>query len=185
MSLTPSISTGSTSSSNTNHRMQSNEQDDVDPSNRLYNDHQNYQIIFSNDSRFFDTSLHLYKSYRKLGYIQINSQNGKNNSRLKLNTTLRTSTNNISNTKSSGASHYNRNNHDNNTTLKPQMRISTDQRSVSNSSNNIRSSKLVSNISLSDDRPWPTRNNNENDHNNNNNHDDDDDDEADIIITRL
>jgi hypothetical protein len=50
-------------------------EEQLDPSNILYNDHQNYQIIFTNDSRFFDTSLHLYKSYRKSGYIQ--SDNNK------------------------------------------------------------------------------------------------------------
>ena len=55
---------------------QSNEQG-MDPSNILYNDHQNYQTIFSNDSRFFDTSLHLYKSYRKLGYIPIDNKKSK------------------------------------------------------------------------------------------------------------
>lgn len=130
MSLTPSMSTSSTSSSNTNHRMQSNEQDDLDPSNRLYNDHQNYQIIFSNDSRFFDTSLHLYKSYRKLGYIQATSRNRKNDSRLNLTNTLQTSNNNLSNTKSSGVNHHRRNDNDdhinnNNNTLKPQIRTST------------------------------------------------------------
>jgi hypothetical protein len=42
----------------------------IDPSNILYNDRQNYQVIFTNDSRFFDTSLHLFKSYCDLEYIK-------------------------------------------------------------------------------------------------------------------
>lgn len=40
-------------------------------SNRLYNDRDHYEIIFKNDSRFFDTSLHLFKSYRKRDYVRI------------------------------------------------------------------------------------------------------------------
>jgi hypothetical protein len=39
-------------------------------SNGLYEDRDHFQAIFSNDSRFFDTSLHLFKSYCTLGYIQ-------------------------------------------------------------------------------------------------------------------
>lgn len=74
MSMSYSIhSTDSTSSSNT---MPTNQQQ-LDPSNILYNDHQNYQIMFTNDSRFFDTSLHLYKSYRESGYIQSNKKKPK------------------------------------------------------------------------------------------------------------
>jgi len=68
MSTTNSISTDSTSSMN---------EQKMDPSNILYNDHQNYQIIFTNDSRFFDTSLHLFKSYCDLGYIQLNDKKSK------------------------------------------------------------------------------------------------------------
>ena len=43
-------------------------------SNALYEDQEHFQAIFSNDSRFFDTSLYLYKSYSKLGYIQSNME---------------------------------------------------------------------------------------------------------------
>jgi hypothetical protein len=46
-------------------------------SNGLYEDRDHFQVIFSNDSRFFDTSLHLFKSYCALGYIQTNNE--KNN----------------------------------------------------------------------------------------------------------
>jgi hypothetical protein len=68
MSVTHSVGTDSTSSST-----QPNEQL-MDPSNILYNDHQNYHTIFTNDSRFFDTSLHLFKSYCNLGYIQLDDK---------------------------------------------------------------------------------------------------------------
>jgi hypothetical protein len=43
-----------------------------DSSNMLYEDRDHFQSIFSNDSRFFDTSLHLFKSYSSLGYIELN-----------------------------------------------------------------------------------------------------------------
>jgi len=43
-------------------------------SNDLYDDHDHFHAIFSNDSRFFDTSLHLFKSYYALGYIQSNDE---------------------------------------------------------------------------------------------------------------
>ena len=144
MSSTPSISTSSTSSSNATHRMPSNGQDDLDPSNRLYNDHHNYQIIFSNDSRFFDTSLHLYKSYRKLGYIQASSRNKNNGSRANLNATLTKPTNNIANSKSSGVIHHHhdhRNYTDNNTTLKPPTRIANGRKT--SKLNNKETLKLI------------------------------------------
>ena len=48
-----------------------------DPSNMLYNDSEHYQNIFKNDSRFFDTSLHLFQCYRNLGYIESNYQKAK------------------------------------------------------------------------------------------------------------
>lgn len=74
MSLSHSISTDSTSSLNTTPAHQQSNEQGMDPSNILYNDHQNYRTIFSNDSRFFDTSLHLYKSYKKLGYVPNNKK---------------------------------------------------------------------------------------------------------------
>lgn len=74
MSISHSVSTGSTSSSNTTPAHPQSNGQEMDPSNILYNDHQNYQVIFSNDSRFFDTSLHLYKSYKKLGYAPNNKK---------------------------------------------------------------------------------------------------------------
>jgi hypothetical protein len=46
-------------------------------SNELYEDHDHFQAIFSNDSRFFDTSLHLFKSYYALGYIESNNDKQK------------------------------------------------------------------------------------------------------------
>ncbi len=46
-------------------------------SNGLYDDHDHFQAIFSNDSRFFDTSLHLFKSYYALGYIESNNDKQK------------------------------------------------------------------------------------------------------------
>jgi len=78
MSITRSISTNSTSSSNITPTVQPNGQR-IDPSNILYNDHQNYQTIFTNDSRFFDTSLHLFKSYCDLGYIKLHNKKSKKN----------------------------------------------------------------------------------------------------------
>ena len=96
MSIAHSVSTDSTSSST-----HANEQP-IDPSNILYNDHQNYQIIFSNDSRFFDTSLHLFKSYSDLGYIPI--ENKKFKKRLFSTTTTTTP----STFKSSSTGHHNR-----------------------------------------------------------------------------
>ncbi|CAF0876620.1 unnamed protein product [Adineta ricciae] len=42
----------------------------ADTSNDLYENREHFQAIFTNDSRFFDTSLHLFKSYYALGYIQ-------------------------------------------------------------------------------------------------------------------
>jgi hypothetical protein len=47
-------------------------------SNGLYEDRDHFHAIFSNDSRFFDTSLHLFKSYCALGYIQSNDEKHKN-----------------------------------------------------------------------------------------------------------
>jgi hypothetical protein len=73
MSLKYSLSTSSTSSSATMSTTQPNEQP-IDPSNILYNDRQHYQIIFTNDSRFFDTSLHLFKSYCDVGYIKLDNK---------------------------------------------------------------------------------------------------------------
>ena len=124
MSLSQSISTGSTSSSNTIPPMQLNEPE-MDPSNILYNDHQNYQTIFTNDSRFFDTSLHLYKSYRKLGYIQSDKRKP-----LKV-TVIPPSTNTLkpqingyhhqSRSKSTGSANNHRTHLKNDETLKPQF----------------------------------------------------------------
>ncbi|CAF3609631.1 unnamed protein product [Rotaria socialis] len=47
-------------------------------SNLRYENRDHFQSIFTNDSRFFDTSLHLYKSYAALGYIQSNAHDNKN-----------------------------------------------------------------------------------------------------------
>jgi len=76
MSLSNSISTDSTSSLTTIPTTQMDEQE-IDPSNILYNNHQNYRTIFTNDSRFFDTSLHLFKSYCNSGYIQLDDKKSK------------------------------------------------------------------------------------------------------------
>lgn len=66
----------STASSNGSPSLPPND-DSIDPSNMLYNDRQNYQIIFSNDSRFFDTSLHLFESYRDRGYVEVEKKKSK------------------------------------------------------------------------------------------------------------
>ncbi|CAF3788015.1 unnamed protein product [Rotaria magnacalcarata] len=49
-----------------------------DSSNLRYENRDHFQSIFTNDSRFFDTSLHLFKSYAALGYIQSNTNDNKN-----------------------------------------------------------------------------------------------------------
>ena len=49
-----------------------------DASNGLYEDREHFQSIFTNDSRFFDTSLHLFKSYFALGYIPIEVEKHNN-----------------------------------------------------------------------------------------------------------
>jgi hypothetical protein len=49
----------------------------TDLSNDLYEDRDHFQAIFTNDSRFFDTSLHLFKSYYALGYIQGDDEKNK------------------------------------------------------------------------------------------------------------
>ncbi|CAF0891518.1 unnamed protein product [Rotaria sp. Silwood1] len=51
-----------------------------DASNVLYENREHFQAIFTNDSRFFDTSLHLFKSYCALGYIQTGDEKAKKNS---------------------------------------------------------------------------------------------------------
>jgi len=45
-----------------------------DASNDLYEDRDHFQAIFTNDSRFFDTSLHLFKSYYAMGYIPLDDK---------------------------------------------------------------------------------------------------------------
>ncbi|CAF2405861.1 unnamed protein product [Rotaria sp. Silwood2] len=69
MSLLHSISIDSSSSTTT---MTTLSPMDIpnDSSNVLYENREHFQAIFTNDSRFFDTSLHLFKSYCALGYIQ-------------------------------------------------------------------------------------------------------------------
>ena len=64
MSRNRSDSNHSNSSSNTTASANTNEN-----SNVLYNDREHYNVIFENDSRFFDTSLHLFKTYRQRGYV--------------------------------------------------------------------------------------------------------------------
>lgn len=92
MSRTLSISTDSLSSSTTMPKLPPNEST-MDPSNILYNDRENYQIIFTNDSRFFDTSLHLFKSYRDLGYIQLDNKKSKKNGYSSSSNTVKSQTN--------------------------------------------------------------------------------------------
>lgn len=67
-----SVSSDSSSSSTTTASSRVN-----DSSNLLYNDRQHYQVIFNNDSRFFDTSLHLLRSYRQEGYLQLTTEKKK------------------------------------------------------------------------------------------------------------
>jgi hypothetical protein len=47
------------------------------PANDLYENRDHFQAIFSNDSRFFDTSLHLFKSYVELGHIESTEKKNK------------------------------------------------------------------------------------------------------------
>lgn len=70
MSIVRSISIDSTSSTGTMQAIDLAK----NSSNGLYDDGDHFQAIFTNDSRFFDTSLHLFKSYSALGYIQINDE---------------------------------------------------------------------------------------------------------------
>ena len=70
MSLKHSASIDSTSSTAT----MATVSPQIDQANGLYEDRDHFQAIFSNDSRFFDTSLHLFKSYCMLGYIQSNEE---------------------------------------------------------------------------------------------------------------
>jgi len=49
----------------------------TDINNDLYENRDHYQVIFSNDSRFFDTSFHLFKSYVSLGYIASDENKSK------------------------------------------------------------------------------------------------------------
>ncbi|CAF0827327.1 unnamed protein product [Adineta ricciae] len=79
MSADRSISTNSTSSASAPVSKKRLNEPMIDPSNLLYNDRQHYQIIFTNDSRFFDTSLHLFKSYCDLGYIESDQKKSKKN----------------------------------------------------------------------------------------------------------
>jgi len=76
MSLLHSISVDSSSSTATMATIPTGDLAN-NTSNGLYEDRDHFQAIFSNDSRFFDTSLHLFKSYCALGYIQSNDE--KNN----------------------------------------------------------------------------------------------------------
>jgi hypothetical protein len=70
MSLVHSYSVDSTSSTATIATLPFQNDLANNSSNGLYEDRNHFQAIFSNDSRFFDTSLHLFKSYCTLGYIQ-------------------------------------------------------------------------------------------------------------------
>lgn len=122
MSLKHSIGTNSTSSSATTSQILSNESM-MDPSNMLYNDRENYQIIFTNDSRFFDTSLHLFKSYCDLGYVQLdNNKKSKKNLYSSSSNTLKPQPNRFSGGWRSKPAGFSSNHHVNenpNGTLKP------------------------------------------------------------------
>lgn len=67
MSLVQSISIDSSSSIDTMSTIPS-----TDITQNLYENRDHFQAIFTNDSRFFDTSLHLFKSYASMGYISSN-----------------------------------------------------------------------------------------------------------------
>ena len=69
MSTVQSISVESSSSTTTMATISSSDHP-IDSSNGLYEDRDHFHAIFTNDSRFFDTSLHLFKNYLALGYIQ-------------------------------------------------------------------------------------------------------------------
>ncbi|CAF1106493.1 unnamed protein product [Rotaria sordida] len=76
MSILHSISINSSSSTATMTTLSPTDLPN-DSSNILYENREHFQSIFSNDSRFFDTSLHLYKSYCTLGYIQADDEKPK------------------------------------------------------------------------------------------------------------
>jgi len=183
MSVTRSSSTDSLSSSNTTAITQLNEQQ-IDPSNILYNDHQNYQIIFTNDCRFFDTSLHLFKSYRDLGYIQLDDKKSKKHLFSTSTSTLKTESNGNTNRKKSKRPGFSSNQHidgNNNGTLKPQLSRNDrahSQRSDPGSSNStIPKVKRDSSYIVSQQRQWTPSN-----HSPTNG---DSSDDPDIIVTRL
>lgn len=73
MSMTRSISVGSSASTATMTTISPNDLA-ADTSNDLYENREHFQAIFTNDSRFFDTSLHLFKSYYALGYIHADEE---------------------------------------------------------------------------------------------------------------
>jgi len=177
MSTTHSIDTDSTSSSNTMPTRSWNEQQ-IDPSNILYNDHQNYQIIFTNDSRFFDTSLHLFKSYRDLGYIPLDNKKSKKS-------LFSTSTNPPPKSQSNGT---NRRTKSKRTGFSSYPNIDGNNNGTSqspSSKSNEGSSKLIppkikrekSPVVISQQRQWTLSN-----YSNTN---DDSSDDPDIIVTRL
>jgi len=183
MSVTRSTSTDSTSSSNTMPVIQLNDQQ-IDPSNILYNDHQNYQIIFTNDSRFFDTSLHLFKSYCDLGYIQLDNKKSKKHLFSTSTNTLKKQSNGNNNRKKSKRPGFNSDQNidgNNNGTLKPSL--SRNDRSLSQRSDPGSSKPIMPKVKrdnsyiVSQQRQWTPSN-----HSPTNG---DSSDDPDIIVTRL
>jgi hypothetical protein len=89
MSIVQSISIDSSSSTGTMATIPLTD-DFIDASNDLYENRDHFQAIFSNDSRFFDTSLHLFKSYSTLGYVHVDKDMKHN---LHIESSLTTSSN--------------------------------------------------------------------------------------------
>ena len=77
MSIVHSNSVDSSSSTATMTTLPSSSDLPNNTANQLYEDRTHFQAIFSNDSRFFDTSLHLFKSYCGLGYIPSNESKSR------------------------------------------------------------------------------------------------------------
>ncbi|UJR28027.1 hypothetical protein I4U23_009286 [Adineta vaga] len=183
-----SISTNSTSSSSVPMNKKRVNEPVMDPSNLLYNDHQNYQIIFTNDSRFFDTSLHLFKSYCDLGYIQSNQKKSKKSLQSSSSNAFELQTNGFNSRwrpKPAGFSSNHDNNRNINATLKPSF-VRHHDHSISHRSDPGTSKIITSKITQhnsplivsSQRQSMPVWN-----HSSPN--DEDDSDDPDIIVTRL
>ncbi|CAF0755149.1 unnamed protein product [Adineta steineri] len=185
MSVKRSIGVNTTSPSGPMSNKRMNEPT-IDPSNVLYNDTRNYQIIFTNDSRFFDTSLHLFKSYRKLGYIELDNKKSTKSLNSSSSNTVKSHTNGTTSRwrpKPVGFSSNDLNGKPNGTLNSPSLRhydYAASYRSESGISKLMTSKIKRENspfVVSSQRSPMPSSNYS--------NMNDDDSDDPDIIVTRL